>query len=602
MAVHSQGNVLAWSFAAIAVTLIIQCVLAPLSTTMVQTRRQCKKHLCSQFAATSIRGRMLASSTRPLAACCSKFVVANGLSDDVLRQSRRLRHHLALADDLVQISDEVLNTVEDAALHFGRVPPWLTKPDVDKPNVQETNAASTAQKRKRVVVLGTGWGAHALSKIVDLASSDVCVVSPRNYFVFTPMLAAASVGTVEYRSILEHIRSSNPSLRFHQGLCEHINVSSHQITVKPVIGNTEAAFHLPYDVLVLAVGLRPSSKGVPGIMDHCMFLKDIQDARRLRQRVTECFERADLPTTSEQERRRLLTFVVIGGGPTGCEFCGELSDFIVNDLERFYPQLARDVSIILIHRGRQILPAFGNELQNAARDTLLAQRIQVRTALQVIAVDEEQITVQPKGEPIEEKIAYGLCVWSAGQESQPIIQDLYQQIPAQVELLQKSRGGSALFVDDWLRIIGIPDGSILALGDCARMVSADPPLPQTAQVAAQQGAYAARLLNRCYNLSASAPPTLPPGSDFMQTLRTRGQVEAPRFQFLNLGLLAYLGGDQAVAEVNLGSTPVSQAGGRAAFLLWRSVYAVKQVSLRNRILVLFDWLKSRVFGRDLTRF
>jgi len=437
-----------------------------------------------------------------------------------------------------------------------------------------------------------------------METNDVLIVSPRNYFVFTPMLAAASVGTVEYRSILEHIRSANPILRFYQGACEDIDVDKHQITVRPVArgDQTQKPFAIPYDVLVVAVGLRPSARGVPGVYEHCLFLKGIEDARRLRTRVTECFERADLPNTSDGERRRLLTFVVVGGGPTGCELCGELSDFLQNDLRRFYPRLEPLVRIFLVHRGRTILPSFGQDLQRAAFETLTGQGIKIMTSSQVSSVAADAVVIKPLGQGAggeETTLSCGLCVWSAGQRSQDIADNLRQQIPEQQELSEGAAG--PVFVDEWLRVKGVPDGSVIALGDCAAIAGA-PALPQTAQVAAQQGAFVARLLNRRYDLTAPGPPTLPPEAETMRLVRARWQTEAPAFSFLDLGRLAYLGEDKAVAEVSLGNTAVSSAAGLAAFLLWRSVYVVKQVSLRNRVLVLFDWVKSKVFGRDLTRF
>ena len=181
------------------------------------------------------------------------------------------------------------------------------------------------------------------------------------------------------------------------------------------------------------------------------------------------------------------------------------------------------------------------------------------------------------------------------------------RIPEQKELSEAQAKGndSQLFVDQWLRVCGAPDGSIIALGDCARMKDEDP-LPQTAQVAAQQGAYVARLLNKQYDLATESPRLAPSSSehpfDVAHFASIRGHTEASPFRFLDLGRLAYLGQSEAVAELGVGSTTVSQAKGQAAFLLWRSVYIVKQVSFRNRVLVLFDWIKSRLFGRDLTRF
>jgi len=510
----------------------------------------------------------------------------------------------ALIDDLSLATEEALNTLEDAAIHLARLRPWLpwARDSVLEPGAAAEGPAPEAPaavRRRRVVVLGTGWAAHALAKVVDLTVSDVCIISPRNYFVFTPMLAAAAVGTVEYRSILEHIRSANPTLRFYQGICQAIDVERHEITVHPVAGDGGVAFSVPYDVLVVSVGLRPSTFGIPGAGEHALFMKSVEDARDVRRRVTECFEKADLPTASNTERQRLLTFAVVGGGPTGCEFCGELSDFVRNDLRRFYPRLAPLVRICLLQRGNTILPAFGPDLQQAARETLEAQGIEVLTGTRVVSVSAESLTLRRSSAAAEEHLPCGMCVWAAGNRSQDVAEALCAQVTAQREA--GAGDGRGILVDDWLRVVGVPDGSVLALGDCAQLVGAAPPLPQTAQVAAQQGAYAARLLNRRYDLSCEGPPCMAKDAEPLELLRARGQQEAPPFRFLDLGRLAYLGKEQAVAEVSLGSTAVSSAAGRAAFLLWRSVYVVKQVSFRNRVLVLFDWVKSKVFGRDLTR-
>jgi len=502
----------------------------------------------------------------------------------------------AWQEDLAGVVEEAVNTIEDASLHISRQVQFAL-------NTTPSPADADVEKRRRIVILGTGWAAHAICKVVDLSSSDVTVISPRNYFVFTPMLAAASVGTVEYRSILEHIRSANPFVNFFQAICDTIDAEKHEILVKPAPDTSGPSFAIQYDVLVVAVGLRPSSLGVPGVDQHCLFLKGVEDARAIRKRVTECFECAELPTTSEDERTRLLTFVVVGGGPTGCEFCGELSDFVKNDLRCFYPKLAPLARIVLLHRGEAILPSFDEELRQVATELLTSQGIDVMTRAGVSEINGEAVKVLRKTDAgtSEVDIPYGLCMWSAGQGAQDLASKLSESIPMQAQLaVEHARGDrSRLFVDDYNRLLGIPDGSILALGDCAR-TTAEKPLPQTAQVAAQQGAYVARILNRGYVLSQDGPPAMP-SDDFSALARSRGRVEAPPFRFLDLGRLAYLGEGTAVAEFGVGTT-VSKARGRAAFLLWRSVYLVKQVSFRNRVLVLFDWIKSKVFGRDLTRF
>ena len=302
-----------------------------------------------------------------------------------------------------------------------------------------------------------------------------------------------------------------------------------------------------------------------------------------------------------QEKQQLLTFVIVGGGPTGCEFCGELCDFVRNDLRRFYPKLAPLVRIILVHRGGTLIPDFGESLQEAAREFLEMQGIEVMTNTSVERVEKEQVHVAKKDGTEQKTLGCGLVVWAAGQIGQDLVRDLHKAIPRQKELADSEARGndSQLFVDEWMRVCGAPSGSILALGDCARPAGSAQ-FPNTAQVAAQQGAFVARLLNRQYDL-AQPHPTLRDGADFMPVARFRGQTEAAPFRFLDLGRLAYLGESKAVAELGVGDTTVSRARGLAAFVLWRSVYIVKQVSFRNRVLVLFDWIKSRVFGRDLTR-
>jgi len=157
----------------------------------------------------------------------------------------------------------------------------------------------------------------------------------------------------------------------------------------------------------------------------------------------------------------------------------------------------------------------------------------------------------------------------------------------------------------------------MVLGDAAsfREKGEAVTLPQTAQVAGQQGAYAARLLCRGYDMTVTPPRMQGSGPVVNATqsselddkklvstwVKLRGLETAPPFSFLNLGLLAYVGGGEALTQVQVGNVPVFSYAGSVAFVLWRSVYLVKQVATRNRVLVTFDWIKSYLFGRDITR-
>mmetsp|Transcript_21762 Transcript_21762/g.49529 ORF Transcript_21762/g.49529 Transcript_21762/m.49529 type:complete len:582 (-) Transcript_21762:42-1787(-) len=567
----------------------------------VETSWRLRKGQGTHFKGTAQWHRVESSGRAPSKNLVSALVVCGIAASSKKKRRKQNVPRRSVIEEAAAVVEEATSTLEDAAMHVRRILPTISdgKPDELPIPPQERSG------KPRIVVLGTGWASHALAKVIDTEANDVIVVSPRNYFIFTPMLAAASVGTVEYRSILEHIRSANPTLQFYQGSCEEIDVEQKIIKVLPTKGRDwtkeRESFLVSYDTLVVAIGTKTSSMGIPGVQEHCFFLKQIQDARRIRRRVTECFELADLPETMEEEMKQLLTFVVVGGGPTGCEFCGELSDFVQNDLRRFYPKLAKYVRIVLVQRGKALLPMFGPELQAEAMRALESQGIEILTGAQVSEVTATSITIQtPTG---LQQVPCGLCMWAAGNGPVDLVTKLQNIIPQQKALAEEvPRGRGAVLVDEWLRVIGVPDGSVLAMGDCSRVVGAGEALPQTAQVAAQQGAYVSRLINRGYQFHRDGPPRLPEGHSPIELLRARFQFEAPTFTFFDLGKLAYLGEKQAVAQVQLGDKEISQAAGRAAFWLWRSVYVVKQVSFRNRVLVLFDWVKSQIFGRDVTRF
>jgi NADH dehydrogenase FAD-containing subunit len=213
----------------------------------------------------------------------------------------------------------------------------------------------------------------------------------------------------------------------------------------------------------------------------------------------------------------------------------------------------------------------------------------------------------------EETVPVGLTVWAAGNRPVGFVDTLLNQLP------ESARGaGGRVAVDKYFRCpTKTPEtfGSIFVLGDACCFTEGPEAtlLPQTAQVAGQEGAYVARLMNRGYDLSTT-PPRLPetPSSEEARVanidatlnaawLKLRGLDEAQGFRFLNLGILAYVGGGEALSQVELGDVPIFSYAGSVAFILWRSVYLVKQVATRNRVLVTFDWIKSALFGRDITR-
>jgi len=467
---------------------------------------------------------------------------------------------------------------------------------------------SAPAERQRVVVLGSGWGANAvLSQLKHAQNCDVTVISPRNYFLFTPMLAGAALGTLEPRSIIESIRDANPKAKYYEAEATAIDAEARTVTCENVVCSGVdceiRSFEVPYDQLVVAVGASTNTFGVKGVKEHCLFLKQLSDAIKFREQLGYAFEQASLPGLTDEERIKQLTFVVIGAGPTGVELCGELRDFVAQDVPRLYASLQRYVRVILLEASDKVLVAFDSDLQNAALERLRSNdqgvSVDVRLSAGVSEVTGDEIVLSDGS-----RIPYALSLWAAGIGTLEFVKEAAASIPSQAAHANQARG--RLAVDAWTRVIGAP--GIFAFGDCAHVV--DSPYPATAQVASQAGTYLGRLVADGYRFDVDGPPKLPAAAPGERTLRHQlGALDrekagtAPPFTFLNLGILAYVGKSEALVQIAVGGgdSKKIKGAGAAGFALWRSVYLSKQYSLRNRILVAVDWAKARAFGRDLSR-
>ncbi|KAJ2481329.1 hypothetical protein IWW56_001856 [Coemansia sp. RSA 2131] len=317
--------------------------------------------------------------------------------------------------------------------------------------------------RERLVVLGSGWGAVAVLKTLDRDKYDVVVVSPDNYFIFTPLLPSATVGTVEFRSVLEGIRRITKRIRGAYVEASAIDVDFDAKCVlieKPGEGRA----WLPYDRLVVGVGAQSITRGTSGL-EYCHKLKTILDARSIRQHIMANFEKVMLPTTSDDEKRRLLTFVVCGGGPTGCEFAAELHDLLAEDLKHYFPQSVRDmVRVVIVQSRDHVLNMMDSVISEFAERQFARSNITVVTNSRVQAITETSLRFSTKhadGTVTEHEIPQGFVLWSTGVSLTPFTQLLCQKLPDD----QKNR--HAITVDAHLRVKGVRDGSVYALGDCA---------------------------------------------------------------------------------------------------------------------------------------
>ncbi|XP_031500409.1 external alternative NAD(P)H-ubiquinone oxidoreductase B1, mitochondrial-like [Nymphaea colorata] len=535
------------------------------------------------------------------------------------------------------------------------------------PSVTDSSIPRT-QGKKRLVVLGTGWAATSFLKDLDSSLYDVQVVSPRNYFAFTPLLPSVTCGTVEARSIVEPIRKlikrKNDEIHYWEAECIKIDAANKQVHClskhdKSMEGKEE--FLLDYDFLVIAVGAQSNTFNTPGVLEHCHFLKEVEDAQRIRRSVLDCFEKANLPNLSEEERKVILHFVVVGGGPTGVEFAAELHDFVCEDLVRLYPAVQNLVKITLVQSGDHILNMFDERISTFAEQKFQRDGIDVKMGYRVVEVTDKSINMKRKDTNESSSNPYGMIVWSTGIGTRPVINDFMDQIG------QHDR--RALATNEWLNVRGCDN--VFAIGDCAtieqRKIMEDifnifkvadkdnsgtltvqefqdvigelcerypqlelymkkkhmrnvadlllgnkesnqteskalnieefklalaevdsqmKSLPATAQVAAQQGAYLAKCFNHMHDSE-----TKPEGP---RRITEPGRHRFHPFRYKHFGQFAPLGGEQAAAELPGDWVSI----GQSSQWLWYSVYASKQVSWRTRVLVLFDWTKRFVFGRD----
>lgn len=530
-----------------------------------------------------------------------------------------------------------------------------------------------APRKKKVVVLGTGWAGTSFLKNLDSSRYEVKVISPRNYFAFTPLLPSVTCGTVEARSIVEPIRrmfdKKRKDVAYYEAECFKIDPTKKAVHCRSAVGTNldgNGDFMVDYDYLVVALGATVNTFNTPGVMEHCHFLKEVEDAQKIRKSVIDCFEKASIPNISEEDKRKILHFVIIGGGPTGVEFAAELHDFLVEDLVKLYPAIEQFVKITIIQSGEHILNTFDQRIAVFAESKFQRDGIELSTGFRVIKVSDDSITVKCKSSGVETLVPYGMAVWSAGIGTRPVITDLMNQVG------QGKR--RALATNEWLRVRECD--SVYAIGDCSsisqRKIMEDistifkvadkdnsgtltlkeindvledicirypqvelymksmhmvdiadlikggvgdahkesmvvnieefkkalchvdsqvKTVPATAQVAAQQGYYLADCFNKMYHCVEH------PEGPLRLTGSGEGHHNFRPFRYKHLGQFAPLGGEQAAAE--LPGDWVSM--GHSTQWLWYSVYASKQVSWRTRVLVVSDWTRRFIFGRDSSR-
>jgi NADH dehydrogenase len=400
------------------------------------------------------------------------------------------------------------------------------------------------QSKPNVVILGAGFGGLEATKTLRRAPVDITLIDRQNYHCFQPLLyqvATAALSPADIAWPIRHILRRQENATVFMAEVDGIDAQARVVNTK--------AGPFPFDFLVIATGATNSYFGHHRWADVAPGLKRIEDATRIRRNILSAFEEAEL-ARDDAERQRLLTFVIIGGGPTGVEMAGAIAEVarqtLARDFRRIDPRTAR---IVLIEAGPRLLPTFSEQHSSYARDTLAAMGVNVMTLSPVLECDERGVDLAGG------RIQAGSVIWAAGTMASPA---------AQWVSTERDRAGRIPVRSD-LSLRGFND--IFVIGDAASVNDArGRPVPGLASAAKQMGKYVGKLI----------------------TARVAGR-SVPPFRYRHEGSLATIGRRAAVVE--LGHI---QLTGFIGWMFWSAVHIYFLIGIRNRFVVAVTWLWSYV--------
>lgn len=374
-------------------------------------------------------------------------------------------YHIASAESSPQRNPSITTQSSDARKHTSGT---SSSPEITPDPLQQTPLVNpSVPGRTRLVVVGSGWASVSfLQNLIPKDDVDVTVISPRPYFLYSPLLPAAATGSIEPRSIVEPIRNLLPknatfieaSGESFRGLAEGNRDTS--IVCRSHL-SPDTPFEVGFDVLVFAPGSINNTFGTTGVQQNCLFLKSAEDASKIRTSLHDAYEKAALPITSLDEKKRLLSFICCGGGPTGSEVAAELVDAIKVDLERQFPSLKGIGKVTVIDSNSHVLSMFDRTIAEYATKKFAKDGINLILNARVQGVDATGVNIVHKKTSQAERIPAGTVIWATGIGQNPLAGQLIKSLPK-----GSQKNNRALTVDDRLRVIG-SNGKVYALGDCA---------------------------------------------------------------------------------------------------------------------------------------
>jgi NADH dehydrogenase len=422
---------------------------------------------------------------------------------------------------------------------------------------------------KRIVVLGGGFaGVSAAQELAKqlrrqhrLAGArgarsenafEVLLLNRDNYFVFQPLLADIISGTIETTHVVVPLRRMLPGCGVEVGYVEGIDVSSRTVQLRRRLSGQVVSVR--YDALIIALGSATDLAAVPGMAEHGVGVRTLGDAFYLRNRALDMLEEARIEPDPER-RRRLLTFVVVGGGSTGVEVAAELND-LVRLAARSFQDVRLEPRVELVHSRRIVLSELGDRLGRYATKKLRQSGVDLRLGRRVSRVEIDRVTLDDGT-----TIPTATVVSTVGNAPNPVL--------AGVPAARDGRGW--LTPDATFALPGLEN--VWALGDCASIIDprTDRPMPATAQHAVRQGPHAAR--------------------NVLAALDGRPQTA---FDYGQLGMLVSVGRFKAVGDI-LGI----KVSGLLGWFLWRSYYLLRLPTLDRRIRVAIDWTLDLILQHDI---
>lgn len=413
--------------------------------------------------------------------------------------------------------------------------------------------------RHRVVVVGGGFGGLQAAQRLRRAPVALTLIDRRNFHLFQPLLYQVATGALspgEIASPLRGVLKRNRHATVVLGEVTGVELAAREVVVAQAGGRES---RVSYDTLIVAAGARHSYFGHDEWAPIAPGLKSLEDALELRRRILSAFEAAEVEPDAEAQRA-LLTFVVVGAGPTGVELAGQIAEIARDTVRRDFRHVdPTTASIVLVEGADRVLTAFPESLSAKGQRQLEKLGVTVRTGRLVVGVDPDGVTLK-SGDGAEERLASRTVVWAAGVAASPLAARLAEASGAPLD------SAGRITVEPDLSLPGHPE--VLALGDMVRVSDGEGgqiPLPGVAPAAMQQGRYAAKVIRA--RLAGDAPPK--------------------PFRYTDKGNLATIGRMKAVGEIR-----GVRLSGTAAWLGWLFVHLFYLTGLQNRFLVFVRWTVS----------